>query len=147
MKATDTIQIAEGVQLPVIGFGVYASDPELCVASCKTALEAGYRQIDSAGYYANEHLVGQAIKQAGISRSDVFITTKIIAPPSSMDAEECYEQLVEGVNKFGLGQTPPPHCRSSLPRLTRIDTRLRRPLPHPHAEFGSARSQAALASA
>lgn len=53
-KVTDTIEIKSGVSIPRIGFGVYQSNPEVCVNSCLEAIKAGYRQIDSAGYYANE---------------------------------------------------------------------------------------------
>ena len=53
LSLKDTVEIAPGVHMPRIGFGVYKSPPETCVASCKTALQAGYRLIDSAMYYAN----------------------------------------------------------------------------------------------
>jgi diketogulonate reductase-like aldo/keto reductase len=66
-----------------------------------TALEAGYRHIDSAQYYANEQLVGDAVKESNVDRKDVFITTKILFP--GKDEEETYQSLVESVNKIDQG--------------------------------------------
>lgn len=53
-SAKDTIEVAPGVHMPRIGFGVYKSPPETCVASCLEAIKDGYTLIDSAMYYANE---------------------------------------------------------------------------------------------
>ncbi|EKD20007.1 hypothetical protein MBM_01959 [Drepanopeziza brunnea f. sp. 'multigermtubi' MB_m1] len=86
------------VKIPRLGFGVYQSPSKQCVNSCLTALKAGYRHIDSAQYYANEKEVGEAVRQSGIPRSEVFITTKIIAAAGSVD--KTYEQLVESVDKI-----------------------------------------------
>ena len=139
LSATSTIKLMSDVSIPVIGFGVYNSDESVCVASCLTALEAGYRQIDSAGYYANERQVGEAVRKSGLDRREVFVTTKIIAPPSSMNADECYAELVEGVDKFGLGVSE--YCLEVLRTVLICWTagRLRRSLPHPHAELGAGR--------
>lgn len=69
-----------GVEMPIIGFGVYqvpdASECERCVFD---ALAAGYRSIDTAASYLNEGAVGSAIKRSGIPRGDLFITTKVWA--------------------------------------------------------------------
>lgn len=86
-------------QIPQIGFGVYQSPPEICVASCKKALEAGYRHIDTAQYYENEREVGRALQESNIPREQVYITTKILAP--GHDAESTYAKLVESVEKLG----------------------------------------------
>jgi len=89
------------VKIPALGFGVYQSHGPTCKTSCLTALEAGYRHIDSAQYYANEQLVGDAVKQSNVDRKDVFITTKILFP--GKDEEETYQSLVESVNKIDQG--------------------------------------------
>ncbi|THW13514.1 aldo-keto reductase [Aureobasidium pullulans] len=89
------------VKIPAIGFGVYQSHGPTCKKSCLTALEAGYRHIDSAQYYANEQLVGDAVKESNVDRKDVFITTKILSP--GKDEEETYQSLVESVNKIDEG--------------------------------------------
>ena len=54
LSVNDTIEIAPGVSIPRIGFGVYKSAPEVCVKSCLEAYKAGYKHFDSAMYYANE---------------------------------------------------------------------------------------------
>ena len=89
------------VKIPALGFGVYQSHGPTCKKSCLTALEAGYRHIDSAQYYANEQLVGDAVKESSVDRKDVFITTKILSP--GKDEEETYQSLVDSVNKIDKG--------------------------------------------
>ncbi|THY33716.1 aldo-keto reductase [Aureobasidium pullulans] len=89
------------VKIPALGFGVYQSHGPTCKKSCLTALEAGYRHIDSAQYYANEQLVGDAVKESNVDRKDVFITTKILSP--GKDEEETYQSLVESVNNIDEG--------------------------------------------
>ncbi|CZS99728.1 probable aldo/keto reductase family proteins [Rhynchosporium agropyri] len=86
------------VKIPRIGFGVYLSPNKTCINSCLTALKAGYRHIDSAQYYENEQDVGDAVRQSGIPRSEVFITTKIIAAAGSVD--KTYEQLLGSIEKI-----------------------------------------------
>jgi diketogulonate reductase-like aldo/keto reductase len=85
-------------QIPQIGFGVYLSPPEKCVNSCTKALEAGYRHIDTAQYYANESDVGNAIKQGKVPREEVYITTKILS--AGNDADSTYKKVVESVEKL-----------------------------------------------
>ncbi len=64
--------------IPSFGLGVFLmSEPGECKAACLAALEAGYTHIDTARAYGNEHEVGEALKQAGVKREDVFITTKL----------------------------------------------------------------------
>lgn len=65
-----------GVEIPVVGLGVYNSGSETTDA-VRTALENGYRHIDTAAFYGNEVDVARGIKQSGIERKDVFITTKL----------------------------------------------------------------------
>jgi len=101
-SAQTTIEVAPGVKMPIIGFGVYKSSPEVCVKSCLTAFESGYRHFDSAMYYENEKEVGEAVNKSGVDRKDIFVTTKVIAPPESKDPEETYQMLVKAVEKFGL---------------------------------------------
>lgn len=84
--------------IPRLGFGVYQSPTDVCVRSCTTALKAGYRHIDSAQYYANEKEVGDAVAQSGLKRSDVYITTKILAAGGSV--EKSYQKCLESVHKI-----------------------------------------------
>ncbi|OIL40044.1 2,5-diketo-D-gluconic acid reductase [Oenococcus oeni] len=77
-KLTDTYTLNNNVQIPVIGFGTWQSaDGEEAYNAVKWALEAGYRHIDTAAAYGNEESVGQAIKDSGIKREDLFVTTKL----------------------------------------------------------------------
>ena len=64
--------------MPVLGFGVFrVDDGRECVNAVKTALAAGYRSIDTAAAYGNEKSVGKAIRESGIPRDEIFITTKV----------------------------------------------------------------------
>ncbi|MBE2203212.1 MAG: aldo/keto reductase [Chthoniobacterales bacterium] len=66
-----------GVQIPVIGFGVFQTPPAETTAAVLTALETGYRHIDTAAAYGNERGVGEAVRRSGLARKDVFIETKV----------------------------------------------------------------------
>ncbi|HLS34661.1 MAG TPA: aldo/keto reductase [Bacillota bacterium] len=73
-----TIRLRNGVKMPQIGLGVYKmTDSEETIQAITTALDVGYRAIDTASYYFNEEEVGKAIKQSKIPREDIFITTKV----------------------------------------------------------------------
>lgn len=86
------------VHIPQLGFGVYLSPPDVCKASCLSALQVGYRHIDTAQFYANEAQVGQALKESGLKRSDVFITTKILSASGSVD--KSYQKCLESIRKI-----------------------------------------------
>lgn len=67
-----------GVEMPLIGFGVFqVPDPKECEQSVIDAIQAGYRLIDTAASYMNEEAVGRAIRNSGVDRSELFITTKL----------------------------------------------------------------------
>lgn len=69
--------LKNGVQMPLLGFGVYQVTPDICARCVTQALESGYRMIDTAQAYENEEGVGQAIATCGIPREDLFLTTKV----------------------------------------------------------------------
>lgn len=73
----DTVKLNNGVEMPVLGYGVYQVTPEECERCVADALSVGYRSIDTAQAYANEEGVGNAVKKSGIAREEVFITTKV----------------------------------------------------------------------
>ncbi len=80
MIKDDVFVLNNGVKIPAIGLGTWqVADGEECYNSCIFALRAGYRHIDTAFAYGNEASVARAIKDSGISRNDVFITTKLPA--------------------------------------------------------------------
>ena len=73
-----TTKLSNGIEIPTVGFGVYQiKDYEQCKQNVLEALQAGYRHIDTAAAYLNEEAVGAAIKESGIPREEIFITTKI----------------------------------------------------------------------
>jgi 2,5-diketo-D-gluconate reductase A len=79
MATTDvpTITLNNGVEIPQLGFGVFQIPPEETKQATLTALEVGYRHIDTAEMYGNEEGVGQAVRESGIARSEIFVTSKL----------------------------------------------------------------------
>ncbi|MBI5341556.1 MAG: aldo/keto reductase [Mycolicibacterium rufum] len=75
-----------GVTIPVIGFGVFQTPPDETIAAVETALQVGYRHIDTAAAYGNEREVGTAIKRSGLARDEVFIETKVWISDFGYDA-------------------------------------------------------------
>jgi len=72
------VRLNNGVEMPILGFGVFqVTDLEECERSVFDAISTGYRLIDTAASYGNEEAVGKAIKQSGVAREDLFITTKL----------------------------------------------------------------------
>ncbi|MFE0653517.1 aldo/keto reductase [Streptomyces sp. NPDC059534] len=71
------VTLNNGVQMPVLGFGVYQIPPEQTEQAVTDALATGYRLLDTAAAYGNEEAVGRAIKNSGIPREDLFVTTKL----------------------------------------------------------------------
>jgi 2,5-diketo-D-gluconate reductase A len=77
MSTVPTITLNNGVEIPQLGFGVFQIPPAETKAATLTALEAGYRHIDTAEMYGNEEGVGQAVRESGIPRDEVFVTSKL----------------------------------------------------------------------
>lgn len=73
----ETVKLNNGVEMPILGYGVYQVTPEECERCVLDALSVGYRSIDTAQAYFNEEGVGNALVKSGIPRSEVFITTKV----------------------------------------------------------------------
>ncbi|MEQ0564116.1 aldo/keto reductase [Amycolatopsis sp. NEAU-NG30] len=72
-----TVELNNGVRIPQFGFGVFQIPPEDTAGAVRTALEAGYRHIDTAQMYRNEAGVGAGIADSGLAREEVFVTTKL----------------------------------------------------------------------
>jgi len=86
-----TVPVRDGQNIPLLGFGVaLSSDARI---SCLEAFKVGYRHIDSAQHYHNEAAVGEAIRESGIPRDQIFITSKVL--PGTIG----YEKTREGVDK------------------------------------------------
>jgi diketogulonate reductase-like aldo/keto reductase len=80
------IKLNNGIEMPILGFGVFQiPDAAECERSVLDAIETGYRLIDTAASYMNERAVGNAIKQSGAARSELFITTKLWVQDTGYD--------------------------------------------------------------
>ncbi|WP_272913710.1 aldo/keto reductase [Halalkalibacter okhensis] len=96
-----TVTLHNGVEMPWFGLGVFkVEDGQEVVDSVLAAIKAGYRSIDTAAIYGNEEGVGKAIKESGVERSDLFITSKV------WNADQGYESTLKAfdtsLNKLGL---------------------------------------------
>ena len=77
-RITDQITLNNGTEMPWLGYGVFKiRDGELVEGAVKQALEIGYRSVDTASLYGNEQGVGKAIRESGIQREEIFLTTKL----------------------------------------------------------------------
>ncbi len=72
-----TVKLNNGIEMPIIGIGVFMLTPEQAENSVYNALKDGYRLIDTAHIYGNEEAVGRAIKRSGVPREEIFVTTKL----------------------------------------------------------------------
>jgi 2,5-diketo-D-gluconate reductase A len=77
VSTVPTIKLNDGASIPQLGFGVFQIDPDDTANAVETALDIGYRHIDTAEMYQNEAGVGQGIRDAGVDRADVFVTSKL----------------------------------------------------------------------
>ncbi|MEJ8638402.1 MULTISPECIES: aldo/keto reductase [Streptomyces] len=86
MSKVPSITLNNGVEMPQLGFGVWQVPDDEAAQAVSTALEAGYRSIDTAAIYENEEGTGQAIADSGIPREDLFVTTKLWNGDQGYDA-------------------------------------------------------------
>lgn len=95
------VTLNNGVEMPILGFGVFqVPDLAECERSVIDAIEVGYRLLDTAASYGNEKAVGAAIRQSGIDRSDLFVTTKLWVQEASYEgAKAAFER---SMNKLQL---------------------------------------------
>lgn len=75
--ATQPIRAIQGTSVPAVGYGTWELEGDDCFEGTLAALELGYRHLDTATAYGNEHLVGQALAASGLPRDEVFVTTKV----------------------------------------------------------------------
>ena len=87
------ITLKNGVVLPVIGFGTYKLKGEVCEDSVQCALASGYRHIDTASIYKNEEEVGKVVKNFGLLREEVFITSKL------WNLDQGYETTLKAIDE------------------------------------------------
>ena len=95
------VKLSNGVEMPILGFGVFQiPDEKECTQAVSDALEVGYRHIDTAAIYRNERAVGNAIKQSGIARDELFITTKLWIQDA--DENKAIKAYDKSLDKLGL---------------------------------------------
>lgn len=94
-------KLLNNIEIPMLGYGTYktAADEE-GLQMIKDAIKAGYRHIDTAQGYKNEHLVGQAIRESGIPRNQFFVTTKVWNDNQGYDKTK--ESIEESLNKLNI---------------------------------------------
>ncbi len=100
MTAVSEFQLNNGVRLPVIGLGVFQTPPAETTRAVETALQVGYRHIDTAAAYLNEREVGEGIRRSGLAREQVFVETKIWV--SDYGAEQTLHGFGKAIGKLGL---------------------------------------------
>jgi diketogulonate reductase-like aldo/keto reductase len=93
-----TLKLKSGTAIPRLGFGVWDSPSHLTTQSCLSALKTGYRHIDTAQVYGNEAEVGKAVRECGLKREDVFVTSKVLTPED--DDQATYKKVLESVKKI-----------------------------------------------
>ncbi len=98
----DTIILNNGIEIPVLGLGVYQSPPGQTADAVQTALQAGYRHIDTAAAYFNERQVGEGVRRSGIDPSEVFIETKVWI--SDYGCEQTLHAWEKASRKLGVDQ-------------------------------------------
>lgn len=100
MSDVPTVTLNDGREMPQLGFGVWQVPDAEATPAVEAALQAGYRSIDTAAAYGNENGVGAAIGSSGVSRSELFVTTKL------WNSEHGYDSTLrafhESLNKLGL---------------------------------------------
>jgi len=108
--------------MPALGLGVFRSEPEKTVAAVRSAVADGYRLIDTAAAYMNEQQVGEGVRSSGISREEIFVTTKLWI--SDYGYDQTFHAFDRSLRKLGLdfltciyfiGQSLPPSRQLSTP--------------------------------
>ena len=99
---THSLTLNNGVRIPSIGLGVYQTPPEQTVSAVQTALEVGYRHIDTAAAYGNEREVGEGIRRAGVPREEIFVETKVWV--SDYGYEPTLHAFEKSARKLGVEQ-------------------------------------------
>lgn len=95
------VTLNNGVEMPILGFGVFqVPDPAECERSVRDAIDVGYRLLDTAASYGNEAAVGAAVRNHGIDRAELFVTTKLWIQDASYEAAKA--AFERSINKLGL---------------------------------------------
>jgi len=94
LNITSTKTLANGIEMPRLGLGVYKmTEPDIAIQAITASLDYGYRHIDTASLYANEKEVGEAVRASNVPRKDIFITTKV------WNTDQGYDQTLRAFEK------------------------------------------------
>lgn len=93
-------KLNNGIEMPALGLGVFHAEPEQTVVAVRSAIQSGYRLIDTASFYMNEQQVGEGIRESGVIRKDLFITTKVWI--TDFGYEQTLHAFDESLHKLGL---------------------------------------------
>jgi 2,5-diketo-D-gluconate reductase A len=102
VASVPTIALNNGVEIPQLGFGVFQIPPADTVKATTTALEIGYRHIDTAQMYGNEREVGIAVRESGIDRDEIFVTSKL--NNNRLERDEILRSFDQSLGDLGLDQ-------------------------------------------
>ena len=94
------LSLHDGARIPQVGLGVWQTPDNEAAPAVKAALDAGYRHVDTAAVYENEQGVGEGIRQSGLPRSDIFLTTKL------WNTDQGYEQTLKAFEAIAA-ESPP----------------------------------------
>ena len=101
MSKMETVKLNNGIEMPLEGFGVFqVPDPAVCEQAVLDAIATGYRLIDTAAAYFNEADVGRAVRESGIPREEIFITSKLWVQDASYEGARA--AIETSLNKLGL---------------------------------------------
>lgn len=95
-----TVMLNSGYEMPILGIGTYSLQGDTCVNSVLSALQSGVRLIDTAYMYGNEKEVGQAVRQSGVPREDIFVITKIYPGEQFSNPEKAIQ---DALDKLDIG--------------------------------------------
>lgn len=93
------VRLSSGYDMPILGLGTYSLHGTTCINSVKTAIASGFRKIDTASAYGNEEEVGQGVRESGVPREEIFVTTKLY-PNQYSNPEAAIE---ESLRKLDIG--------------------------------------------
>lgn len=99
-------KLNNGITMPLQGYGVFQiTDAAVCTAGVKAALAAGVRLIDTAACYGNEHAVGQAIRESGVPREEIFISSKVWIQDAGYEKTKAsFEKTLENLGTDDLAK-------------------------------------------
>ncbi len=100
LTAQTRVPLNDGNTIPILGLGVFSARGAACERAVDAALQAGYRHFDTAADYENEESVGKAVDESGVSRNDIFITTKLWPGP---DVRTVRDQVKRSLEKLRTG--------------------------------------------